>query len=686
MVKKSPLSKIAFLALTFLFLLVCSCSNDDNGEVRPQSDTEKTTDNDMDSSSDNRTGGEGEIPNIVELAQSQSELSNLVAALDLANAGLVESLSGEGPFTVFAPTNNAFEELLNNLDDFDDFDDFDEDDEKALLAEILKYHVIVGNAISSGGFSNGMTLTTLQEEDLMVTIDSAVLVADKTDTPATVTGPDNEASNGVVHLIDKILLPDAILELLFPKPSIPELIQETEELSLLLEAMEKTGLSDSLSEEGPFTIFAPSNDAIQGLFDLLGQGFADFDDFDETIEILILQNLLKYHVVAGKVLSTDLQAGNVPTLLDDEILEIVASGDTFTIGDATDEDANLTSTDNEASNGVVHIVDKVLIPQFVVDFLEDNQGQVLKNISELVKASEEFSLLEEALRLTGLLDTLDGEGPFTVFAPSQEAFEQLFFIIGATNIENLEDFDTELEIDLLRTVLAYHVSPIELRAADFSETDLNTLSGEDNLHLVNREDEFVLVDAIGIDVGFQLSDIPAGNGVIHIVDRLLVPQSAFDLVMDESMMVLMSFLDQLDREDVYALLSLLGSQFEEVLQGEFTLFLPTNQAFLDLFNSLDGIESLQDFDTQEELELLATILAYHFVADATLMSDTLSDFGMVKTFQGESLEVRIGDNAVSILDKSETPSNVTSVDNMVLNGVIHFVDKVLLPNQVISQL
>ncbi|WP_343486448.1 fasciclin domain-containing protein [Allomuricauda sp. d1] len=680
---KSPLSKFGLIAIAVLSFLVFSCNkNDDDGSM-PTEDVEGGTTDDM---PDDGQGGEA-LPNIVALAQSESSLSNLVAALSTADADLVETLSAEGTFTVFAPSNDAFDALLGELDGFSSLDDFDEDDEKALLAEILKYHVISGTATFSDGLSEGIVLTTLQTEELTVNVDASIFIEDKTDVAAEVTGADNEASNGVVHIIDKILLPDAVLEVIFPKPSIPELIQETEELSLLLEAVEKAGLTEDLSADGPFTVFAPSNEAIQELFDLLGEGFANFDDFDNAIEILILQDLLKYHIVASNTLSTDLAAGNVPTLLDGESLEIIASGDEFTIGDATDEDANLTSIDNEAANGVVHIVDKVLIPQFVLDFLDDNGGQATsKSISDLVTESEDFSLLKEALELTGLLDTLDGEGPFTVFAPSQEAFEQLFFIIGASNINSLNEFDTELEIGLLRTVLSYHVSPVELTSNSFSETDLGTLSSGDNLHLVNRDGEFVLVDAVGLDIDFELNDIPAGNGVIHIVDRVLVPQSVIELVLDESTIALMDFLDQLDREDVYALVCMLGNQYEEVLQSDFTFFLPTNQAFLNLFDSLDGINSIADFDTQEELELLATILSYHFVPDSTFTSDALVNCGTMETFQGETLEVRMGEDGAYILDKSGAPSKVTSVDNTVLNGVIHFIDKVLLPNEVLNQL
>ncbi len=678
---KSPLLKFLLVFITVFSLFFHSCSSDDNGGS--QSDdmqSEDTTDDDMQSED------EEQLPNIVELARSVESLSNLVAALSAADGDLVSALSGEGPFTVFAPTDEAFADLLDQLDDFVTLDDFDEAEETALLGEILKYHVVSGTAAFSDSLSDGTSLTTLQTEDVTISIDTSVFIQDKTEEAAEVTGADNEALNGVVHIIDKILLPDAVLEALFPQPSIPELLQETEELSLLLEAVEKAGLVEDLGADGPFTVFAPSNEAIQDLFDFLGEGFANFDDFDNAIEILVLQDLLKYHIVPNSILSSDLAAGSVATLLDGESIEVVASGDSFTIGDATDEDANLVTIDNEASNGVVHIIDKVLIPQFVLDFLGDNGGTVTEqSIADLVAGSDDFALLREALILTGLLDALDSEGPLTVFAPSQEAFEQLFFLIGATNTGSLEEFDTEFEINLLRTVLSYHVSPMELTSNDFSQTELMTLSDGDNMQLVERDGEFVLVDALGLDIDFELNDIPAGNGVIHVVDRVLVPQSVIDSVVDESTMALLDFLDELDRDDIYALVCMLGHELDGVLEGEFTFFLPTNDAFLALFDSLDGIDSLADFDTQEELELLAIILSYHFVQDSTLVSGSLTQGAMPTTLQGESVRVSIGDS-VYIIDKSGTPAKVTSADNMLLNGVVHFIDKVLLPEEALNLL
>ncbi|MEM8846904.1 MAG: fasciclin domain-containing protein [Bacteroidota bacterium] len=439
-----------FLAVFVLTLFVIACSKNDD-------DANPGTDDEIGNTDDDVTPP---LPNIVELAQSVDVLTTLLDAIDAADPTIADVLSGDGPFTVFAPTNDAFNDLLNQLDDFADLDDFDEDAEKELLAQILQYHVISGTEAFSTSLSDGTVLTTLQTEELTINVDGAVFVQDQTEDLAEVVGADNDASNGVVHIIDKVLLPQAALDALFPKPSIVELVVETEELSLLEEAVIKANLVDALNAEGPFTVFAPTNAAIEELFDLLGDSFTSFDDFDNFIELQILEQILLYHVVPGNVASSELTPGTVNTLLENETLEIIGSGNTFVIGDASDVDANILTPDQEASNGIVHIIDKILIPQEIQDFLDtinpDDPDATLPTIREIVESTDELNFLREALELTGLLETLGEEGPFTVFAPTNETITMLFALIGGS-FGDLDEFNLDFEIDLLRQVLSYHV-------------------------------------------------------------------------------------------------------------------------------------------------------------------------------------------------------------------------------------
>jgi uncharacterized surface protein with fasciclin (FAS1) repeats len=154
--------------------------------------------------------------------------------------------------------------------------------------------------------------------------------------------------------------------------NIVELVIASDDLTQLEAAVIKADLVTTLEGNGPFTVFAPTDAAFVDLLNVLGPDFNSLDDFDEQAEIDLLRNILLYHVVSGEVTSGDLQAGMVPTSLPNNSIEVIDNNGTFVIGDASDTDANLGAVDIMASNGVVHIIDKVLLPQEAVDFVAGN--------------------------------------------------------------------------------------------------------------------------------------------------------------------------------------------------------------------------------------------------------------------------------------------------------------------------
>ena len=343
------MKKLLTISLGLLLLVgVAACSDDDTTPI---------------------TGGD--IPNIVETAQGVDLLSSLVAALTKADENpsinLIQTLSGDGPFTVFAPTNDAFDALFASLDGYSSLADFDTDAEKALLAKILSYHVVAG-AVSAASLQEGQNVTTVQGEDLVFSLGGGVRISDATDTQARVLTPDITTSNGIVHLIDKVLVPQEVLDTLLPQSTIVDIALATESVSILKDAVIKTFLADTLNSAGPFTVFAPTNDAFVALLNQLGENYNSLDDFDTTEELSMLSRILLYHVVLDDVRSTELSAGSVPTALADNSLEVIASGQSFVIGDATDANATIVSVDIIASNGVIHLIDKVLLPQAAIDF------------------------------------------------------------------------------------------------------------------------------------------------------------------------------------------------------------------------------------------------------------------------------------------------------------------------------
>ncbi|NJB34972.1 fasciclin domain-containing protein [Croceivirga sp. JEA036] len=670
---KNFLSISNYLVLAFfsLFILSCDSDDDDGQEMEPEMEA-----------------------NIVATAQNTEALSSLVAALvkadENANSDLVGTLSAEGNFTVFAPTNEAFTALLAGLDGYDSLEDFDTEEEKALLGKILQYHVVAGTAAASTDLSDGQTITTVQGESVSVSLTGGVFIGDATETDAEVVIADVMASNGIVHVIDKVLLPQEVLDALMPEEEgqdLVEIVVESETLTVLEAAVIKADLVATLQSDGPFTVFAPTDDAFIALLEALGDDYNSLDDFDTEEEIALLKDILLYHVVPAQVLAADLAAGTVGTALTDNSIEVIASGETFVIGDASDANANITGTDIMATNGVAHTIDKVLLPQAAIDFVASLN---MKNIVELAQETDDLSVLVDALvkANAGLVDTLSGEGPFTVFAPTNAAFVALLEALG-DDYNSLDDFDTEEEVALLVDILTYHViAGTEAFSTDLTDGQMLTTVSEDML-TVNLTGGVFIADATDMPASVVTPDVDASNGVVHIIDKVLLPQAAVDFVaslhtpnipeLAMSVDDLSLLVDALVQADAGLVEALSG-------EGPFTVFAPTNAAFAALLDSLGSeYNSLADFDTAEEKALLAKILTYHVVSGAAVTSGQLTNGQMVTTLQTETITIDLS-AGVQLDDKTDTNANVTGADNEASNGVVHIIDKVLLPQEVIDAL
>ena len=273
-----------------------------------------------------------EEKNIVEVADEAGSFNILIEAAQ--KAGLAEFLSTENNLTVFAPTDDAFATLLSDLG-LSSLDDIPTAD----LASILTYHVIGAKAMSSdlstGYFS---TLSSFDDNNITMYIEteSGVMINNS----VSVTTADIEASNGVIHVVDKVILP----------PTVVNIALANDNFTTLVQAVLKAGLVDALNAEGPFTVFAPTNAAFEALFAQLGVSGID----DLTAEQLT--PILLYHVVPGNVVSTELTAGEVPTLNSNSNLSIdLSSGVKI-------NDSEVVAADIQGANGVVHVINKVLVP------------------------------------------------------------------------------------------------------------------------------------------------------------------------------------------------------------------------------------------------------------------------------------------------------------------------------------
>ena len=280
-----------------------------------------------------------------------------------------------------------------------------------------------------------------------------------------------------------------------PQRNIVELAQNTPDLSILVEAVVAAGLAPTLST-GSLTVFAPTNAAFAALLAELGL----------TKEALLankplLTAVLTYHVLGSRVVRADVPLGKAITPVSGGFFKI-ESANGLKITDGRNRVTTITSTDIQASNGVVHLVDRVLLPAD-------------KDIVATAMAVPDFSILVEAVAAAGLVATLKGPGPFTVFAPTNAAFAALLAELGLTKEALLAN------TALLTRVLTYHVVPARVLKAEVPvNTAIATVQGQSftvNPSLVITDQSLRTSRIIGTDVF-------ASNGVVHTVDRVLLPK------------------------------------------------------------------------------------------------------------------------------------------------------------------
>ncbi len=439
-----------------------------------------------------------DVDNIAEIATETDALSSLVQAL-VRTPGLLETAGDDAAdITVFAPTNEAFASLLNTLNTarglegdaaYESVDDIP----LFVLERVLQYHILAGGKLAA---DLGTEETTLEGESLTIDATSGVVINDGVNVDGTLNNI--EASNGVVHVIDQVLLP-SIATLPLGTVLEPAVYNADGAFTTLIAALEEAELVETLADgEATYTVFAPTNDAFAD-FIAANDGIADAE---ALLASDALTNILLYHVLGQEVPSSAVPGeGDAPAYLStlspgpEETNVSLKAGPGFTLNGNVDINTNL--VDITTDNGIVHVLNGVLTPPSVVD-LAVNDGR--------------FTELVSALTSADLVGTLSGDGPFTVFAPTDDAF-------GA-----LESVPTG---DDLVNVLLYHVANGNVTAGELSDGDvIETLTGaSDNDFQVNVANDGVTITANSNsgDVNIIITDIQGTNGVVHAVDAVLLP-------------------------------------------------------------------------------------------------------------------------------------------------------------------
>ena len=562
---------------------------------------------------------------IVDVAVANGSFTTLVAALEAT--GLDVTLSDmDSSFTVFAPTDDAFallgdETIAALLDDTD------------TLTDILTYHVIGAEIDSSAAISSaGSTVEMVNGDSTGLSLDGDNLLVNT----VTVTTVDVEADNGVIHVIDAVLIPPA--DKGTPTMNIVDTAVSAGDFGTLVTALQAAGLDATLADETQtFTVFAPTDAA-----------FALIDP--DTLDLLLddteaLSDVLLQHVVSGEVSSvtaytlnglsaTTVSGAEIPVAINSEL-------DTLTFGGAT-----VTTTDIYTTNGVIHVIDMVVVADVELP-------SPPASIVDVAVANGSFTTLVAALQATGLDTVLDDpDATFTVFAPTDAAFG----LLGQGAVGALLD-----DPDTLKNILLYHViqgsEVLQDGALTVAQSEANKVEmangAKTALSLANNT-LFVNKSAVA------LADVMADNGVIHVVDQVItVPTAKGEPTQ--------TIVDIAASNDDFSTLvtALTAADLVTTLSdtsATFTVFAPTNAAFDKIDDAtLDGL--LADTDA------LTAILLKHVVNNSEI--DSVSAFAAngadVPSIGGDSLSVSL-QNFSQTVDGASDEVAYDSASEMLVGG------------------
>ena len=558
-----------------------------------------------------------EDPTIAEIVAADGQFSTLLTILQAA--GAVETLDDrESTFTVFAPVNAAFAPY--NVDALAG--------DEEVLGQVIQYHVVEGAAVQSSELSDGQTITTLAGDDLLVRIIDGNVYVDG----SRVTTADVMADNGVVHVIDRVMVGNQNLA------TVAGAVNAT---STLFEVVVSVGLGEAFAGADGWTVFAPSNAAFAAIEETLGE-----------LSEEQIQEILQFHVLPeGVTNSTDLLAllgdndgeVSVPTATGEEVV-ITQEGDgsiSFNGGQAS---LDLDNLDYFASNGIIHLIDGVLLPEAY---------RPSQTIADIVAGDADFSTLLAAVQAAGLAEALaDEEATFTVFAPNNAGFAPI-------NVDVLLGQEAALA-----AVLGYHVIPdAAIESGDLEDgATVTTLAGDELTVSVDGEGN---VSIGGSNV--IAADIGTDNGVIHVIDRTLLA--------NQNLANVTWFLNETAAlYDVVVDVGL-GNAFAEA--EEWTVFAPTNAA---IAVAEEEVGELED-------EQIIEILQYHVIAgDERITSGdlvALLEAGegelSVATAQGEEITFRVEEDGSISVNGGQASLDLDNLDYHASNGIIHLIDGVLLP-------
>ena len=552
--------------------------------------------------------------------------------------------------TIFAPTNDAVEDFRHDLQRLNavEYERYNVDDglvsrrrraalevsESPQLADIIKGHVVEG-FMDTSDFRDEALLTTMLTGDnkskLRVNVYNSYPERTVMVNCARVTSTDHYSTNGVVHMVDRVILPAT--------KTISETIQDDTQFKTLKDVLAKTGLKEDLaSNDGQWTLFAPTD--------------AAFEKLEATMKSKILSgngcsaDILKHHLLPNVICSgvVDGKAKTVNSLNKYVILERDEQDVLFIEG------VKLVMTDIVASNGVIHVIDDVIIPESS------------RSVPEALEESH-MTTLKELFDLAGLSDHLDALTNVTVFAPSERALKELpesFMKTLKSNPDKLKEF------------LMYHVVTPKTCHCDFADNKVMPTGLVGKSLRMNKYGGLLPVDILdpnNVPVTVQCArvthtDTEVCGGMIHTVNKVLLPPGG---------KIVEVLTHNGKHKKLVELINFSGLEAELNTEGPFTFFAPTDGAFESM---RDGL--LEKIFADKELAAKVVkhhVLKNHLCCAGITKSILFFDTSNKRTLGGDIISVRRSNGGYLYADRAE----IITCDTMAHNGVVHGIDRVLLP-------
>ena len=513
-------------------------------------------------------------------------------------------------YTVFAPTNAAFDAVVADLG----LADINALLALPNLADILLYHVL-DSEVPASAVTNGLVATPMNTSNsIKFTVDGMDVYANQ----SPISGFDLPADNGVVHVLDEVILENSTV--------VDVALGSAVHTSLVAAVVEARLLPALTNPFEKYTVFAPTNTAFDNVVTDLGLA-----DINALLALPTLADILLYHVMNVEVPSSGVTNGLIATPMN------TTNSIKFTI-DGTDVFANqspISGFDLPADNGVVHVLDEVILSNPTVADVALGSAVHTSLVAAVV----------EARLLPALTDPFE---KYTVFAPTNTAFDDVVTALG------LADINALLALPSLADILLYHVMNAEVPSSGVTNgliaTPMNTTNSIK--FTIDGTDVFANQSPIS---GF---DLPADNGVVHVLDEVILSNpTVADVALGSAVHT------SLVAAVVEArLLPALTDPFEK-----YTVFAPTNTAFDNAVTAL----GLADINALLASSDLTSILLYHVLGSEVLEADLAN--GMVPTLNGQSVTVDISGPTINT-------SNITATDLLADNGVVHVLDAVLVPS------